>query len=301
MLNVMTATLVGAAIGDALGMPNETSPPSLRHITGGFSRPSRWHPNADLLPGQYTDDTQIMLIIAELLAAGGYSETAYADELSRVHAAGKLRFPDATIAAACEHITAGKGGAGGIYSATAGCVATALPFALICENPVTLREWVVSACGVTHSHPAAHGAAVACAFLISSIQSGMKNPLSIARKNAELEDATLGERIRSALELEAEGISLDAALSVLGNDVTVYQTLPLSFFLIGRYHGVEELLSVAAHVGGNTDTIGFICGAYAGATYGLSAFPSDLVSAVEGKGRMEILAERLHERYARKN
>ncbi|NYT05395.1 MAG: hypothetical protein GKC04_03345 [Methanomicrobiales archaeon] len=301
MRDAIRGALIGAAVGDALGMPSETDPVALANAVPVFRRASRRHPNADLLPGQYTDDTQLMLAVGELLAEGSYSETAYAGELCKLHAAGKLRFPDGTVAAACEHMAGSGPEKGGIYSATAGCIAPALPFGCICADPVELRERVVKACAVTHTHPAAHAGAVAVAVLIAAAVRAHPDPVSLAWKNAILEDTTLGGKIRTAIQLEAEGISLDAALSVLGNDVTVYQTVPFSFFLIARYPSVPDLLALASHAGGNTDTIGFICGAYAGAAYGLAAFPEDLVAAVEGRGRIENLAERLYERYARKD
>src|SRR5690606_34546968 len=93
-----------------------------------------------------------------------------------------------------------------------------------------------------------------------------------------------------------EGISLESALSVIGNGVTVYQTVPLALFLISRIKDVTALLTTAAHVGGNTDTITLICGAYAGATYGKSALPQDLLDGLEGRDEIESVAARLYER-----
>lgn len=300
MLEEYRSCLLGAAIGDALGMPVETGPSTLRNMKYGYRKAWRAHPNARLEAGQFTDDTQMMLLVAELFADETYSLERYSEELKKMYRAGRLRFPDGSVAAACEHLTTRGYEESGVTSTTSGCISLAIPFALVFDDVVELRERLVQACSVTHTHPAAHAAAITLAILIRATITGSHNALSIAQKNASLEDATLGAKIRKALELAQEGFSLEAALSVIGNDVSIYQTLPLAFHLISRYDSVETLLNVAANCGGNTDTIGFICGAYAGAAYGIAAFPPDLVLGIEGREKIESLAERLYVRYAEK-
>jgi ADP-ribosylglycohydrolase len=83
--------------------------------------------------------------------------------------------------------------------------------------------------------------------------------------------------------------------------VSVFQTLPIAFFLISRYqHHPPDLLTVAANTGGNTDTICLICGAYIGASKGKGALPADLIEGLEDRQRIELLAQRLHTLYSRK-
>lgn len=300
MQEAVIGSMLGAAIGDALGMPGETGPAMLDANKKGYGRAWRRHPNAGLSPGQFTDDTQLALIIASLLSNGRFTPEAYAAELLRVFDEGAFRFPDAAIISACEHMKRGSGPAG-VASTTAGCISIGLPFALACPDPIVLRERLVQACSVTHTNPAAHGGAVSFAMLIRYTLEANPDPLSIAQKNAALEDFRLGSEIRQALSLEAEGISLEAVLTVLGNDVSVYHTLPLACFLIARYESPEELLYTASRVGGNTDTIGFICGAYVGARYGTDGLPRDLLEGLEARDRIESLARALYWRYARKN
>ena len=80
----------------------------------------------------------------------------------------------------------------------------------------------------------------------------------------------------------------------IGHDVSVYQTLPLAFFLISRYTHPPDLFTVSANTGGNTDTIGFLCGAYLGARDGMDALPDDLLSGLEDRQRIELLGQRLY-------
>ena len=296
MLDQFKGCLLGAAIGDALGMARESTPPDFQRLHEGYRRAWRGHPNAGLKPGQFTDDTQMMLLVAGLLADGAYSESAYAAALARMYMNEELRFPDGAVEAACRHLLLSGGERGGVSSNTAGCVSIAIPFALAYSDPVDVTERVVQACSVTHTHPAAHAGAVTVGMLIHYAIRGHHEALSLAGKHAGFEDITLGNKIRAAVHLADEGISLGSALSVIGNDVTVYQTVPLALFLIHRIKDIPVLLNTAAHVGGNTDTIAFICGAYAGATYGKSALPRDLLGGLEDRDAIEAMAARLYER-----
>ena len=295
MLDQFKGCLLGAAIGDALGMARESTPPDFQRFHEGYRRAWRGHPNAGLKPGQFTDDTQMMLLVAGMLADGTYSESAYAVTLARMYMNEELRFPDGAVDAACRHLLL-SGKPGGVASNTAGCTGIAVPFGLFYGDPIDVTERVVQACSVTHTHPAAHAGAVTIAMLIHHAVRGRPDPLALAGKHATLEDITLGNKIRDAVNLAKEGISLESALSVIGNDVTVYQTIPLAFFLISRIRDVGALLNTAAHVGGNTDTIALICGAYAGAVYGKSIFPPDLLDGLEERDEIESLAARLYER-----
>ena len=63
MLKKFKGCLLGAAIGDALGMPNESAAPNLNKMKYGFRRPYKGHPNEELNAGQYTDDTQLMILV----------------------------------------------------------------------------------------------------------------------------------------------------------------------------------------------------------------------------------------------
>src|SRR5512133_381996 len=94
MLDKFKGCLLGAAIGDALGMPNESTSPNLNKMKYGYRRSYKGHPNAGLNAGQFTDDTQMMLLVGTLLADGKYNEDRYASALRELCSRGALRFPD---------------------------------------------------------------------------------------------------------------------------------------------------------------------------------------------------------------
>lgn len=301
MLDKFKGCMLGAAVGDALGMPNESTTPNLQKMRYGYRRAFKGHPNAGLNPGQYTDDTQMMILAGTLLADGRFNEERYASALKEFYARGSMRFPDGSVSAACEHLIRDDPTAPGVKSTTAGCLSLAIPFTL--SYPVLSEgvERAVRACNVTHTHPAAHAAVATLTVLLYYTINGSGDAIAQAEKKASVEDNVLGGRIRNALMLAREGIDTDTAVLKIGHDVSVYQTLPLSFFLISRYQEhPPDLFTVAAHVGGNTDTIGLICGAYIGAKNGIGAIPADLLEGLEDRQRIELLAGRLHTIYERR-
>jgi ADP-ribosylglycohydrolase len=296
MLLRYTGCLLGAAIGDAMGMPGEGTPTDLWRAECSFRRAYRGHPNDGLLPGQYTDDTQLMLLAAELLAERAFSLEKYGERLRALYSSGAFRFPDGSVVAACLHMMDGSSPeASGVNSTTSGCIPAGVPFALALQDPVEIRETVAGVASVTHTNPAAIAGCTGISILIHHTLAGSPDALDLAWGEVSREDVRLGEKIRHALYLEDEGIGLEHAIRLIGNDLSVYQTLPLSFFLMARYQDAAELLSLVGHVGGNTDTIGLICGAYLGARHGKSILPGHLVEGLEDHDRIEAIAGRLLE------
>jgi len=300
MLKKYKGCLLGAAIGDALGMPNESTFPNLNKMKYGFRRPYKGHPNEGLSPGQYTDDTQIMILVATLLADGKYNEERYSIALCELYDQGKLRFPDGSVSAVCEQKVKESIPKKGVKSTTSGCLPIAIPFSLAFPDMNEGCERAVRACNVTHTHPAAHAAVSTLATLLYHTIHGTSNPIEKALEKAQAEDDVLGGKIRNAIVLEKEGMDTETALLKIGNDVSVFQTLPIAIFLISRYSHPSDLLTVAANAGGNTDTIGLICGSYLGAAKGIDALPKDLLAGLEDRQRIELLGERLHTQYLHK-
>ena len=300
MLEKFKGCLLGAAIGDALGMPNESNSPNLNKMKYGYRRPYKGHPNEGLNPGQYTDDTQMMLLVGTLLADGKYNEERYASALRELYSRGALRFPDGSVSSVCEHPVHENIPQKGVKSTTAGCLPVAIPFALAFPDMSEGCERAVRACNVTHTHPAVHAAVSTVVTLIHHTLHGTKNPIEKALVKAQAEDEVLGGKIRNALVLEKDGMDIETALLKIGNDVSVFQTLPIALFLISRYSHPSDLLTVAANTGGNTDTIGLLCGAYLGAAKGIDALPEDLLDGLEDRQRIDLLGQRLYSAYTRK-
>jgi ADP-ribosylglycohydrolase len=301
MLKKFKGCLLGAAIGDALGMPNESTSPNLNKMKYGYRRPYKGHPNEGLNAGQYTDDTQLMILVGTLLADGKYNEDRYATALRELYMRGALRFPDGSVSAACEHVVKENVPQKGVKSTTAGCLPIAVPFALTFPDMNEACERAVRACNITHSHPAAHAAVSTVVTLLYHAIHESPDPIEKAVNKALSEDEILGGKIHNALLLEKDGMDTETALLKIGNDVSVFQTLPIAFFLINRYSHPPDLLTVSANTGGNTDTIALLCGAYLGAAKGIDALPEDLLKGLEDRDRIELLGQRLYNVYSRKS
>jgi len=301
MLKKFKGCLLGAAIGDALGMPNESAAPNLNKMKYGFRRPYKGHPNEGLNAGQYTDDTQLMILVGTLLADGRFNEDRYATALCELNSRGGLRFPDGSISAACDHMAKENVLHKGVKSTTSGCLPIAIPFALTFPDMNEACERAVRACNVTHTHPAAHAAVSTLVTLLYHALHESPDGIERAVQKAMAEDEVLGGKIKNALNLERDEMDTETALLKIGNDVSVFQTLPIAFFLIKRYTHPPDLLTVSANTGGNTDTIALICGAYLGVSKGMDILPEDLINGLEDHDRIALLGQRLHTIYSRKS
>ena len=87
LLQRITGSLLGAAIGDALGMPNEdlTQEERDRYYGGeiqDFKNPNENSPCRNLRAGQHTDDTQLIIATAEsLIESGGFNPGSLKNKL----------------------------------------------------------------------------------------------------------------------------------------------------------------------------------------------------------------------------
>ena len=301
MLNTYRGVLLGAAIGDALGMPYETSPPSFRNLRRSYAKPNKMHPNAGLKAGNYTDDTQIALLAAELLVSGNFKQESYSNALKNLFIEKKLRFPDGSVLSACRHMIKGNEKDPGCNSTTSGCIPLAAPFALAYEEDEKRNELLEQACSLTHTNSGAIAGAAWLATLIRSTIDGESNPIKKAHKAAFLRDETLGKKIGDAIRYAADDTPIESAIILIGNDVSVYQTVPLAAYIISKFGDDDDILYYATQAGGNTDTLGFICGSWLGAEFGVSGLPEDLVLNLENREAIETMADRLYQRFGKKD
>ena len=158
-----------------------------------------------------------------------------------------MRFPDGSVSAACEHLVKNPWGEKGVKSTTSGCLPLAAPFALAYPDMNEACERAVRAANVTHTHPVADAAVSTFVTLLYHSLHETPDAIERAVQKALVEDEVLGGKIRNALALEKDGMETETALLKIGNDVSVFQTLPIAFFLISRYTHPPDLLTVAAN------------------------------------------------------
>ena len=292
--------LIGVAIGDALGMPGQTlSRSAIAAAYGriaGFVDPVPDHPvSHGLCAGQLTDDTEQTLLLARRLIAdrGGFDEAFWAADLldweAGVRARGLRDLLGPSTKAALEALKAGAlPGQTGWNGTTNGAAMRVAPVGIsTLPDLARIVDRVEAVSRLTHATGEALAAAAAVAMVISQGVAGASFddslPLALAAARAgNLRGARVGEadmagRIILALEVAASG---EAALADrVGTSVQSRQSVAAAFGVV-RIAGGDpwKAALIAANIGDDTDTIGAIACAMAGACAGVQAFPADPVA-----------------------
>ena len=290
-----SGALLGTFVGDALGMPFEgvrcASIPE--HIEMVEARRGR---------GTYTDDTQMMIALAESLIAQGRvdadhlarafldaydADRGYGSGTRTVFALWRSGVP---VADAAGRVFGSRGSRGN------GAAMRIAPIAVwLRDDPERLCAEAAASARVTHTHAVGVDGAVVQAAAIGAALRG-EDILETARSaasTAELRCAMdeierLLETARTPAEVCARlGSSADAGESVAA---ALYSALAHDCF--------EAAVRFAVRLGGDTDTVAAMAGAITGARQGRGAIPARWLEALEdnarGRTHVQGLAERLH-------
>lgn len=305
------ASLLGMAIGDALGMPSQTLPRAeiARHYGRivDFVAPFDGHPvSHGLKAGQITDDTEQTLLLARRLIAApeAFDDLGWANDLLAwerdIRARGLRDLLGPSSKAALQALLAGTppedtGRAG----TTNGAAMRIAPVGILTPpDPQLIAEQVARTCRVTHNTGEAIAAASAVAMVVSQGLAGADFNDSLG---AALQAARLGQRlghpvgapdvadrIARALELTSE----EALIAQVGTSVKSHESIPAAFGLLHLHQGaVWPALLAAANIGDDTDTIGAIIGAMGGACAGMRALPETAVAVVTGANDLHAIDE----------
>jgi ADP-ribosylglycohydrolase len=286
--------LLGTFVGDALGMALEGASPA--------EVPARLEMlDARLGRGTYTDDTQMAIALAEsLLDRGGVDAEALGRAFASAHdprrgyGAGTTEVLRLIRSGVHPHEAASMlfGGQGSQGNGAAMRIA---PVAVRYANDeAALARAAQASARVTHAHPLAVDAAVSQAVAIAAAL-GDEPPLDAALAAATTPE--LKGRLSAAGELFGARPQPAEVGAALGNRSTGHESVPCAIYAAAAYESAEEAITFAIRCGGETDTIGAMAGAVAGARTGASAIPSEWLDALEegpkGRSHMERLADRL--------
>jgi ADP-ribosylglycohydrolase len=296
--------LTGVAVGDALGMPAQTLQrleiqERYGRITG-FVAPFDGHPvSHGLRAAQVTDDTEQTLLLARLLIdhPGPFDDRLWAQTLMAWEADVRARglrdllgpSSKAALAALLAGVPASETGRTGT---TNGAAMRIVPVGIAVPpgDPVHLVDRVEAACRVTHNTGEAIAAAAAVAAVISQgiAGAGFEQALPAAlaaarlgnRRGAPVGEGDMAARIALALSVAAAGDEARLAREI-GTSVASRASVAAAFGVV-RLAGGDPWATalIAANIGDDTDTIGAIATAMAGACSGLSVFPQDRVEQV---------------------
>jgi poly(ADP-ribose) glycohydrolase ARH3 len=293
--------LLGLMTGDALGRPAKERTPEELLDQDAIGQ--------EMLGGFYTEDTEMMINVAEsLLEVGevdpddlaarfgahlspmrGYNpgalEVMYALQQGRDwRDANRIVFEDGSY---------GMGGS-----------ARAAPVGLFYHDVLDdLIEAAALSARPTHAHPLGEAGAVTVALAVAL---ALRN--ETPRRLFETVQDTLAATIYVPLlphlsqidELLQVWPSPPEVVEALGgNRLTVQQCVPAGLYCVLRYpNSFEKAVSFAVSLGGDADTIAAIAGAIAGARHGARAIPKAWLAALENEERgrdcVRILAEDLY-------
>ncbi|MDX6261906.1 MAG: hypothetical protein QOH84_3594 [Kribbellaceae bacterium] len=322
--------LYGLAIGDALGMPTQSLPRALiveryGEVIDGFHPAPDDQPLAAGMPaGAITDDTEQAVLLGRLVVESGgkVDGRELAQRLmvweDEMRARGSLDLLGPSTKRAIDELLQGKSiDETGRYGTTNGAAMRITPVGI--ATPSTdldlLLERVIAASAATHNTGLALSAAAAVAAAVSAGIDGATIPeatslaMAAATKASTsghwVAGADVATRIQWATTLidTASGNTppRPGAVSALlydlvGTSLASQESVPAAFAVLAAYPDDPWLaVRLAASAGGDTDTIGAIAGAIAGACHGLDGFPAEARTTVAAVNNLDLdtLADQL--------
>lgn len=296
----MCNTLLGGAVGDALGVPFETklvNNPELTEWDGKTFLGSAHH---NLQPGQYSDDTQMSIMVAEsLIANDGFDPVDLSGRYVDWIVSNRARGYGKTTLMAVQNLVAGKpytesGIAGSEGNGTA---MRASPFGVYYRNDIkTLVEVVKIDSAITHASPDAEAGALAIALAAAHcVNQDCENLLQ--RIWDYLPDSKVKSSIFSLPSLvNSPFIKPAQALTILGTKANVRETVPAALYCFLKFNNYGLAVEAAIRAGGDTDTTASIVGALFGAKNGISGIPEEWINNVEDTGKLVVLDSQLFNR-----
>ena len=308
------ATLLGAAIGDALGFPYEGASPAtlarIRNIADDFSIRSRGR----LSKGRFSDDTQLMLAIAEsILIAGKIDGRTVAARIAQLWFEGQILYADPVCTEAVERFLQGMpwmSAGSAIGMATNSAAVRAAPIGLFHFDTIEKIPRDAEIQGVvTHKDPRslAGGAAMAAAVAIS-----LGDPLpadtfclrvaavvraldpELSRHIEQLPQLISFEPEAAARVISNAGLSPLLPKDCRGISNFVYPSVLMALYGCLRSRGdFRTCMELILRAGGDTDSVACMAGALMGAQFGCGVIPSRLGKGVFDGPRIVQTADAL--------
>jgi poly(ADP-ribose) glycohydrolase ARH3 len=295
--------LLGQAVGDGLGAPYEGLLPDM--IFRDFGPPAVLVKNPDGETLYYTDDTQMMIGVAETLVELGRIEE---EALCRAFAAnyqpqrgygrGARRVLEAMLEGDDWRGLARSQFPGG--SLGNGAAMRAAPVGLLfCDDLDRVWEQARLSALPTHVHPlGVEGAQLLALAVALAAREPVFDRKSFYR---ELRRRARSEEFAWALSAAAR-LTRGRTVSFLGNSLEAHRSVvtAIACFALAPA-SYEEAVGRAIGLGNDTDTLAAMAGALSGAHLGITAVPRRLIEQLEeqhkGRTYLEHLADRLYERY----
>lgn len=298
------ATLVGCAIGDALGNPFEMKPmasPLLTEWDGLFKKGGTFWKGE---PGQYTDDTLMtMALAASIIEKQGFDPEHVAAQYLAWYNTGNTRGIGTTTAGAMMHLKMGaswqESGATHMHDGRPvggnGTAMRASPIGLwYRKDPTGLLTNAMLDASITHNSFEPKMGSIAVALGVAMLANDTYSSVDIVEEVAEvLADCKVKEKILLALELIDSEADHFEALAKIGTGGYVPETVGAAFYCVGATDTFKDAVVLAVKGGGDTDTTAAVAGALAGTYYKLDGIPSEYKDTVENFTLLQQLTDEL--------
>jgi len=299
--------LVGCAVGDALGLPAEGL--SRSRIERRWPGPERWRHRFLFGRGMCSDDTEHTLMVAQALLAHPGDALAFERRLAWKLRMWLLGIPAgigfATLRSVLKLWIGFSPARSGVFSAGNGpAMRSAIIGAYFAAEPTKRREFVSAATRITHTDPKAETAALAIAEA-AAWAATRSEPLEgflrqLPRLGHDAEWREICGKLMDALS-RAASVGAFAAELGLGDGVSgyAYHSVPVALYAWARHPGdFRAALESALNCGGDTDTVGAIVGAIAGAACGQEGIPAEWLARIIEWPRSKQFIGRVADRLA---
>ncbi|RLI77476.1 ADP-ribosylglycohydrolase family protein [Archaeoglobales archaeon] len=299
MLDQFKGCILGVAIGDALGMPVEGLTRNKIKELYGKVKDYLPSPYNDFKAGEWTDDTEQMITLAESILETVYlSPENFAEKLKRWYVESKNPRIGPTSSRALRNLINGiPWDRAGVYSETCGAAMRVMPIGLVYHFSLNLVErYAVISASITHKGTAAIGGAVAISISIACLCLDFEKEEVVREvvERVKRYDDLLAEKIEHSYHISDKDI--DFAIDKLGNSVYALDSVPMAFYCYFSSKTFEDCVLKAVNAGGDTDSIAAMAGAIKGCE---SKIPAKWIKKLKDYNYLVELAERLYQLHER--
>lgn len=305
--SALVGSILGTAVGDALGLPYEGL--SRRRATRLFGEPTTYR----LLPGwgMVSDDTEHACMVAQALIASGDDVEEFSRQLARRLRLWLLGIPAgigmATLKAAAKLWFGIPPSRSGVFSAGNGPAMRSAVLGVAVVDLELLKRFVHASTLITHTDPKAeYGAlSVAVAARLASVQTVVE-PAQFAdelRRILPDEDAhemhhLVARAVESLSRAEPTGVFADSLGLYRGVTGYIYHTVPVALHAwLSHPRDFPAAIVDVIRCGGDSDSTAAIVGGIIGSAVGKEGIPPDWLNGLFEWPRnvawMEQLADQL--------
>ncbi|HWQ47691.1 MAG TPA: ADP-ribosylglycohydrolase family protein [Methanosarcina sp.] len=293
--------LYGTACADALGRPVE-------HLTLEQIKENYGEKGILELPpnSPWTDDTQLMLVLARALLRGAELEIPelmgkIAEELVLWLDEPDLGAGATTRGAALSLKDGIHWSKSGISSKTCGSLMRSGILGFIYRNDPKKLVKVAQVSGrITHSHPVSEAASIAGAYSVKLALDGVE-PREMFEPLLEVTQGISQEftqALESSYRTAYSDIGDEEGLKKLGQGWYADETFALAYFCILRYpNDYEKAVQIAVNITGDSDSVASVAGGILGAKLGIDAVPIPWIEVLMEKEKLEGMVKPLLEKY----